>query len=266
MRICASTGEVWTPSAWHWTFDNVCKRRVPILNYSGGTEIGGGILSGTLLHPIKPGAFARRLPGMAAAVVDEAGQSVPTGIVGELVLRGPSIGLTRGLWRDEQRYLQSYWDAIPGMWRHGDWAMVDEDGHWWIQGRSDDTLKIAGKRTGPSEVEALLAATGLVVDCAAVGLPDPVKGEALCCVVTPRGEPPSDIRARLGRAVVQGLGPPFRPRAVLVVDDLPKTRNMKVMRRVIRSVLLGDDPGDLSSLLNPDAVAALRDHVDTARP
>lgn len=260
--------------AWFWgvvvsrlTFSRPpCKRRVPILNYSGGTEVGGGILSGTVLHPIKPGAFARSLPGMGAAVVDEAGQPVPAGTVGELMLRSSSIGLTSGLWRDEKHYLSSYWEAMPGLWQHGDSAMIDADGDWWIQGRSDDTLKIAGKRTGPSEVEALLAATGLVVDCAAVGLPDTVKGQALCCVVTALGAPHADIEARLDRAMVQDMGPSFRPPAVLVVDDLPKTRNMRAMRRVIRSVLLGEDPGDLSSLLNPEAVAALRDHVVAARP
>lgn len=261
LRICISTGEVWTPAAWHWTFEHVCRGRVPILNYSGGTEVGGGILSGTVLHPIKPCAFARAIPGMAAAVVDEAGQPVPPGTVGELVLTGPSIGLTRGLWRDERRYLQSYWEDLPGLWRHGDRAMVDADGQWTIHGRSDDTLKIAGKRTGPSEIEGLLAGTGLVVDCAAVGLPDPVKGQALCCVVTPLGKPPEDLRERLEKAVVQGLGTPFRPRTIIVVDELPKTRNMKVMRRVIRAVLSGDDPGDLSSLLNPEAVASLRERV-----
>lgn len=260
LRICASTGEVWTPEAWHWTFENVCKRRVPLLNYSGGTEVGGGILSGTILHPIKPCSFARPIPGMGAAVVDEAGQPVPDGVVGELVLTGPSIGLTRSLWGDDQRYLESYWEAIPGMWRHGDWAVIDADGHWTILGRSDDTLKIAGKRTGPSEIEALLAGTGLVAESAVVGLPDPVKGQSVCCVVSlmPSVTMDAELRARLVAAVVDGLGNPFRPRMIIDVADLPKTRNMKVMRRVVRAVLLGAPAGDLSSLVNPEAVAELQ--------
>jgi acetyl-CoA synthetase len=260
LRICASTGEVWTPEAWHWTFENVCKRRVPLLNYSGGTEAGGGILSGTILHPIKPCAFARAIPGMGAAVVDDAGQPVPCGVVGELALTTPSIGLTRSLWHDDRRYLESYWETLPGLWCHGDWATVDADGHWTILGRSDDTLKIAGKRTGPSEIEALLAATGLVVESAVVGLPDAVKGQAVCCVVTlmPSVTMDATVRASLISAVVDGLGNPFRPRAVIAVDELPKTRNMKVMRRVVRAAVLGGEVGDLSSLVNPETVAQLR--------
>lgn len=266
LRICASTGEVWTPEAWEWTFDKVCKRRVPILNYAGGTEIGGAILSGTVLHPIKPCSFARPVPGMGAAVVDAEGRRVPPGVVGELVLTGPSIGLTRSLWHDDKRYLESYWEALPGLWRHGDWAVVDEDGHWMILGRSDDTLKIAGKRTGPSEIEALLAATGLVAESAAVGLADPVKGEAVCCVVTlmPGVTMDETVRERLIASVVEGLGTPFRPRAVIALEDLPKTRNMKVMRRVVRAAFLGSDSGDLSSLVNPESVADLRAQIAAA--
>ncbi|MBN8902436.1 MAG: AMP-dependent synthetase [Rhodospirillales bacterium 69-11] len=266
LRICASTGEVWTPEAWEWTFDKVCGRRVPILNYSGGTEVGGGILSGTVLHPIKPCGFARPVPGMGAAVVDSAGHPVPPGTVGELVLTKPSIGLTRGLWHDDARYLESYWEALPGLWRHGDWAVVDADGHWAILGRSDDTLKVAGKRTGPSEIEALLAATGLVAESAVIGLPDPVKGEAVCCVVIPMPGITLDaaVRERLVAAVVAGLGIPFRPRVVIAVDDLPRTRNMKVMRRVVRTAFLGAPPGDLSSLVNPESVAELHGKIAAA--
>jgi acetyl-CoA synthetase len=266
LRICASTGEVWTPEAWHWTFDHVCQRRVPLLNYSGGTEVGGGILCGTVMHPIKPCALSRAIPGMGAAVVDDHGHEVGPGVVGELVLRKPSIGLTRSLWNDDERYLESYWNALPGLWRHGDWAMVDADGYWYVLGRSDDTLKIAGKRTGPSEIEALLAATGHVLESAVVGLPDAVKGQAVCCVVKlmPRVMLTESVRAELSQAVVDGLGPPFRPKLFIAVDDLPKTRNMKVMRRVVRAACLGEDAGDLSSLVNPEAVAALRQRLALA--
>jgi acetyl-CoA synthetase len=266
LRICTSTGEVWTPEAWHWTFDKVCRRQVPILNYSGGTEVGGGILCGTVLHPIKPCTLSRALPGMGAAVVDDQGRDVPRGVVGELVLRSPSIGLTRSLWHDDARYLDSYWSAMPGLWRHGDWAVIDADGYWSILGRSDDTLKIAGKRTGPSEIEALLAATGHVVESAVVGLPDAVKGQAVCCVVTlmPGTTLTDSVRAALSRAVVDGLGTPFRPKFIVAVAELPKTRNMKIMRRVVRAACLGEDAGDLSSLVNPESVAALRLELEQA--
>jgi acetyl-CoA synthetase len=265
LRICVSTGEVWTPDAWQWTFEQVCKTRVPLLNYSGGTEVGGGILCGTVMHPIKPCSFSRAIPGMNALVVDEQGKKVARGVEGELVLAGASPGLTNGLWQDEANYLKSYWTDIPGMWRHGDWATVDADGYWTISGRSDDTLKIAGKRTGPSEIEALLASTGLVVESAVIGLPDPVKGQCVVCVVTlmPGYMLDEQVISQLTAAVVSGLGNPFRPKTIVAVDELPKTRSMKIMRRVVRAACLGQEPGDLSSLVNPESVNLLREKFDT---
>ena len=256
LRIIASTGEPWNPDSWRWCFDNVGGGRVPLINYSGGTEIGGGILCGTVLHPLKPCAFTGPIPGMGADVVDAAGRSVPRGEVGELVLRRPSIGLSRGLWRDDTRYLKSYWQKIPGLWVQGDFASIDQDGFWYLHGRSDDTIMIAGKRVGPAEVESLLLATGRVREAAAIGVPDPVKGEAVVCVCVPDGQMVAD---ELADAVVRGLGAPFRPREILFARDLPKTRNMKIMRRVVRAIYTGQDPGDLSSLVNPEAVTSLRD-------
>ncbi|MBC7132410.1 MAG: AMP-binding protein [Roseovarius sp.] len=262
LRIVASTGEPWTPDAWNWTFEKICRRRVPILNYSGGTEIGGGILSGNVLAPMKPCAFSGPIPGMGAAVVDAGGRPVPTGETGELVLRCASIGLTRGLWKDkdDERYLESYWRTIPGLWHQGDRARIDADGAWFVIGRSDDTLKIAGKRTGPSEIEALLTGTGKVAEAAAIGLPDAVKGQAVGCLVTlVRGQDWHPALAQeLENAVVAGLGVPFRPRFIMPVSDLPRTRNMKIMRRVVRAACLGEDGGDLSSLVNPEVVEEIR--------
>ncbi len=263
LRVTASTGEPWTPEAWNWFRDKVCRNRAPILNYSGGTEIGGGIVAGTVLHPdLKPCAFAGPIPGMGARVVDADGRPLPRGAVGELALAVPSIGLTRGLWRDPARYIESYWSKIPGMWVHGDFASIDEDGNWFIHGRSDDTIKIAGKRTGPAEIEAFLLATGKVAEAAAIGVPDPVKGSAVVCVcVLARGvaETPALVE-ELRRAVADGLGSSFRPKQIAFVSDLPKTRSMKIMRRVVRSVWVGEETGDLSGLVNPEAVAQLRAH------
>jgi acetyl-CoA synthetase len=257
LRLAVSTGEAWTPDAWTWMFEKVCQKRIPILNYSGGTEIGGAIVSGTLLHPMKPCAFGGPVPAMGADVVDELGRSVGPGGSGELVLRLPSIGMTRGLWHDPERYIESYWDKIPGLWWHGDRAAIDEDGYWYILGRSDDTLKIAGKRTGPSEIEALAMATGLVAEVAAIGVPNAVKGETVVLVATPSRRVSMDDTERnrmLSDAVVSGLGIPFKPTAVLLVPDLPKTRNMKIMRRVVRAAYLGQSAGDLSSLVNPESI------------
>jgi acetyl-CoA synthetase len=258
LRVIVSTGEPWTPESWQWTFERVGRRRVPLLNFSGGTEM-GGILTGTVIHPLKPCAFAGPVPGTGADVVDAQGRSVGPGVTGELVMRAPTIGLTRGLWRDRERYLESYWSRIPDLWVHGDFASRDADGMWYVHGRSDDTLKIAGKRTGPSEIEALLMATGLVQDAVAVGIPDPVKGTAVLCVCVPRPDTDRDAAARaLSAAVVTGLGGAFKPAAVVFVADLPRTRNMKVMRRVVRAAWLDEDPGDLSTLVNPETVPTLR--------
>jgi acetyl-CoA synthetase len=258
LRVIVSTGEPWTPEAWMWTFERVGKKRVPLLNYSGGTEV-GGILTGTVIHPLKPCAFAGAVPGTGADVVDAEGASVDAGATGELVMRSPSIGLTRGLWQDRQRYLDSYWSRLPDLWVHGDFASRDADGMWYVHGRSDDTLKIAGKRTGPSEIEALLMATGLLLDAAAIGVPDAIKGAAVVCVCVPRpGIAEAAAAATLKAAVVAGLGGAFKPAEVLFVSDLPRTRNMKVMRRVVRASWLGEETGDLSTLVNPEAVQAIR--------
>lgn len=258
LRVIVSTGEPWTPEAWQWTFEQVGRRKVPLLNYCGGTEV-GGILTGTVIHPLKPCAFAGPVPGTGADVVNAEGATVAPGVTGELVMRSPSIGLTRGLWHDRERYLDSYWSRLPHLWVHGDFVSRDTDGMWYVHGRSDDTLKIAGKRTGPSEIEALLMGTGLLLDAAAIGVPDPVKGTAVVCVCVPRPCTDTDTAGRtLSAAVVAGLGGAFKPARVVFVADLPRTRTMKVMRRVVRSIWLGDDPGDLSTLLNPASVDAIR--------
>jgi acetyl-CoA synthetase len=257
LRIMASTGEPWNPDSWLWLFEHVGKSRLPIINYSGGTEIGGGIITGTVLHALKPGSFAGSVPGMAAAVVDEQGRDVPPGQVGELVMRAPSIGLTRGVWNDPQRYLDAYWNRIPGLWVHGDFASIDADGFWYVHGRSDDTIKVAGKRIGPAEIESILLATGLVAEAAAIGVHDRIKGQALVCVCVAKQRDEA-LADRLTQAVVQEFGTPFRPREIVFVGDLPKTRNMKVMRRVVRAILCDQPPGELSSLVNPESIDDLR--------
>jgi acetyl-CoA synthetase len=259
LRAIASTGSPWDPDAWRWLFEHALDSRKPILNYSGGTEISGGIVCGNFLTPIKPCGFSGPVPGMAADVVNEAGESV-RGEVGELVIRGPWIGMTRGFWRDPDRYLETYWSRFENTWVHGDFAAIDADGIWYILGRSDDTIKIAGKRLGPSEVESVLNAHPNILDSAAIGVPDETKGEALAvyCVLRPGIEPSDPLRATLKALVTAQLGKPMAPRDLLFVTALPKTRNAKVMRRVIRSVCLGLPPGDLSSLEDHSTLEAIR--------
>ena len=255
LRILGSTGEPWNPESWRWLFDTVGRGRVPIINYSGGTEVSGGLVSGNVLTPMKPCSFAGPPPGIAADVVDDQGRPVRNQ-VGELVVRAPWIGMTRGFWRDPERYEQTYWSRFPNVWVHGDWAAIDEDGLWYIVGRSDDTIKIAGKRLGPAEVESVLVEHPAVIEAAAIGVPDATKGQALVCFCVLR--PEQTVRPGLAEelmAMVAGrLGKPLRPAAIEFVRDLPKTRNAKVMRRVIRSAYLHEDPGDLSSLENPQAL------------
>ncbi len=259
LRIVASTGEPWDAESWRWVYDHVLRRRGPLLNYSGGTEM-GGIVATNILFPVKPASFHGPVPGTGADIVDDSGASVPPGVVGELVMRAPCIGTTRGLWRDPARYLESYWSRIPGLWVHGDWASRDADGYWFIHGRSDDTIKVAGKRTGPAEIEALLLASGLVSDAAVVAVPDAVKGTVIACASVPAPGIAADaaLAARLSQAVVDGLGQAFRPARQIFVTELPKTRNMKTMRRAIRAALTGEEAGDLSALLNPEALEDLR--------
>lgn len=257
VRVMISTGEPWTPESWDWTFRIIGKSKVPLLNFSGGTEM-GGLLTGTVIHPLKPCAFAGPVPGTGTDVVDNQGRSVPPQTTGELVMRTPTIGGTRSLWHDDERYLNNYWQRIPNLWVHGDFASRDADGMWYVHGRSDDTLKIAGKRTGPAEIEALLMATGRLIDAAAIGVADPIKGTAVVCVVIAKtGQETPEAADALSNAVVKGLGAPFRPAQIAFVNDLPRTRNMKVMRRLVRAAWLGEAPGDLSSLVNPEAVQAI---------
>jgi acetyl-CoA synthetase len=233
--------------------------RLPIINYSGGTEVSGGLVAGNVLTPLKPAAFAGPPPGIDADVVDEQGRPVRNQ-VGELVVRAPWIGMTRGFWRDAERYEQTYWSTFPGVWRHGDWAAIDADGLWYILGRSDDTIKIAGKRLGPAEVESVLSEHPAVVEAAAIGVPDDLKGQALVCFCVLRRDVAvtAALADELKALVAARLGKPLRPAAVEFVADVPKTRNAKVMRRVIRAAYLGDHLGDLSSLENPQAVDAIR--------
>ncbi|MEL7029382.1 MAG: AMP-binding protein, partial [Pseudomonadota bacterium] len=260
LRVVVSSGEPWTHSAWRWCFEQVCNETAPILNWSGGTEISGGILTGTVIEPVKPLAFSTAVPGMGVDVYNGEGSSAAPGEIGELVLTNPSMGLTRGLWDDDQRFLDAYWTDFPDVWKHGDLASRDQDGFFHLHGRSDDVLKIGGKRTGPSEVEDLLVATQLVSDAAVVGLSDDRAGQAIACVCVRAddGAPDEDVSQRLSAAIVDGLGRPYRPKLIGFVDELPKTRSGKVIRRLVSAVLAGRPAGDVSSLANPRSLDAIK--------
>ncbi len=259
IRVIGATGEPWNSVPWHWCFEVVGGGKRPIINYSGGTEISGGIVGCTTITPIKPCSFAGPVPGIAADVVNEQGNPV-RGQVGELVIRQPWPGMTRGFWHDSARYEDAYWSRIPGIWVHGDWAAVDSDGFWYILGRSDDTIKVAGKRLGPAEVESAAVAHPAVTEAAAIGVPHEIKGEAITVfvVLQPGVEQTEQLREEIRAAVTKALGPAMKPESVLFVTQLPKTRNGKVLRRLIRARHLGKtDLGDTSSLESPDALEAI---------
>jgi acetyl-CoA synthetase len=270
LRIFASTGEPWNPAPWWWLFEKVGNSKLPIINYSGGTEIAGGILMGNPLLPQKPCSFPAPCPGMDVDILNENGEPVKAGEVGELVIKQPWIGMARGFWQERERYLETYWSRFENIWVHGDWAMRDADGHWFILGRSDDTLKVAGKRVGPAEVESLLVAHPLVTEAAVIGVPDEAKGTAMVAfvVTSDKGEGTSEkesydsplitrhssLQQELKALVAKDMGKPLTPSKIHFVSALPKTRNAKVMRRVIRAAYLGEDAGDLSALENPNAI------------
>ncbi len=259
LRFFASTGEPWNPGPWMWLFEKVGGGKRPIINYSGGTEISGGIVMGNPILPLKACAFSGPCPGIAADVFDEDGNSV-TDEVGELVIKAPWIGMTRGFWKDPQRYIETYWSRWPDVWVHGDFAARDSDGLWYILGRSDDTIKVAGKRLGPAEAESVVVAHPAIMEAAAIGAPHEIKGSALVlfCVPAPGHRAGDELRAELRRMVVEAMGKALAPKEILFVSDLPKTRNAKVMRRMVRAAYLGQDPGDTSSLVNPEAVDEIK--------
>jgi acetyl-CoA synthetase len=258
MRVFGSTGEPWNPDPWWWLFREVGEERIPIINIAGGTEIGACILSANIIQGIKPTALGMPALGMDADVYDDDGQPL-RGEVGELVIRGSWPGMTRGFWGEPERYLATYWSRFDDTWVHGDWASVDEAGFWYLHGRSDDTLNIAGKRIGPAEVESVAVALDEVMMAAAIGVPDEVKGEAIALFLVPGpGVVPDDeLTGRVTTHFDVSLGKAFRPRNVEWVKDLPRTRSQKIMRRVVKAVALGQDPGDLTSLENPESLAGL---------
>jgi acetyl-CoA synthetase len=259
LRMLGSTGEPWDPESYLWYFERVGRKRCPVINISGGTDIVGCFLAPLPILPLRAATLQSAGLGMAVDVFDEDGQSV-RGQVGYLVCKQPAPSMTRSLWKNDAKYLETYWSKFPGVWNHGDWALQDESGYWFLFGRADDTLKIAGRRVGPGEIEAALIEHEAVSEAAAVGVPDQLKGtEVVCFVVLHRGARESEeLRRELVQCVVEALGKVDKPKAIYFVDDLPKTRSAKILRRLIQRRFLGEsDLGDLSSVGNPDALEAI---------
>ncbi|HUK97356.1 MAG TPA: AMP-binding protein [Gaiellaceae bacterium] len=260
LRTFVTTGEPWNPEPYRWLFEEIGGSRVPVINCSGGTEVGACFLSPTVTGPIKACSLGGPALGMAMDIVDDRGASlVGTGEVGELVCRRPFPGMTRGFWRDPDKYLDTYWARMPGVWVHGDWASADADGFWFLHGRSDDTLNIAGKRIGPAELESAAIDHPAVREAAAIGVPHDVKGETswIFCCLLPGTAPSPELEREISGTVAARLGKAFAPGRIIFVESLPRTRSAKIVRRAVRATALGADPGDLSSLENPESLEAI---------
>jgi acetyl-CoA synthetase len=265
LKAICTTGEPWNRDPYHWLFEKVGGGNTPIVNCSGGTEVGACFLTTCVTEPIKPVALGFPALGQDMDVFGADGASL-RGEVGELVCKRPWPGMTRGVWRDNERYLEAYWRRFPGVWTHGDWASIDEDGYWFLHGRSDDTLNIAGKRIGPAELESAAVAHGAVAEAAAIGIPHDVKGEVawIFCVLKPGNEATPDCALEISNAVTDELGKAFRPERIVFVPALPKTRSAKVVRRAVRARVLGRELGDLSSVENPEALDEIAEAVGRA--
>ncbi len=263
LRILGSTGEPWDPESWRWFYENVGNGECPIINISGGTEICGCFLMPMPTQPLKPCTLGGPGLGMDIDIVDETGDSIEAEHErGFLVARDSCPSMTNSLWSGDDRYLDEYWATFEDLWDHGDWAQKDEDGFWFLHGRADDTLNVAGRKVGPAEVEGALMDHDGVNQAAAIGAPDETTGTAVVTyVVLETGYDASDeLREELREQVGEELGKPFRPREVLFVDEFPKTQSGKIVRRAIQAAYTDEEFGDLSSIENPEAI----DRLDAA--
>jgi len=266
LRSFGSTGEPWNPEPYLWLFKELGNEQLPIINISGGTEVGACFLTAYPVEPLKVCTLGGPCLGVDIDVFDPEGNSV-RGKLGELVCKAPWPGMTRGIFNNTQRYLDSYWSMYPNIWRHGDWALVDHDGSWFLHGRSDEAVNVAGKRIGPSEVESVLVGDPAVIEAAMVGVPDDLKGECIWCFWVPVDPTDTtDLTERLNQRVIDALGRPFAPARIIRVPALPKTRSAKILRRAVRALAMDVDPGDLSSAENPESLVVIKQIIKNLKP
>lgn len=266
LRLLGSTGEPWDDKSYSWFFERVGGRRCPIINISGGTEIVGCFLFPLPIQPLKSCTLGSAAPGIATEVVDEDGRPV-RGKQGYLVCTKPVPSMTRGIWKDPKRYLETYWSRWKGWWYHGDWASVDEDGCWFLHGRADESMNVAGRKVGPGEVEEALMQHPAVAEAAVIGIPDEIKGEGLVAFFVPKsaGAMSPSIIAELSDHIVKTMGPMFRPNVIRAVPELPKTQSGKIVRGLIRRKFLQQPLGDMSTVANPASLDTFDAQCETGR-
>ncbi len=262
LRVLMAAGEVLDPEHFLWFQRAFGDGRLPLVNYSGGTEVSGGLVANVLHRPISASRFNSAVPGVELAVFDEAGRAIRDQ-PGELVVLRPCVGMADGFWSAPEQFVETYWERFPGVWAHGDLVESDEAGSFRILGRADDTLKIAGKRAGPAEIEGVALEHGAIFEAAAIGVPDPIRGQALVLLAVPAPRPDAEagdgLAEELKQLIGDKLGRPFVPHRVHLVAELPRTRTGKVMRRLARNAYLAAEPlGDTSALENPSALAVVR--------
>ena len=265
LRLLGTVGEPINPKVWRWYFNIIGKSKCPIIDTWWQTETGGMILSplpGLETIPLKPGSATKPIPGLDVAVVDEEGNELPTDTKGYLVIRKPWPGMLLTLWKDDKKYKDVYWSKFENNYYPGDYAIKDSDGYFWLLGRADDILKVAGHRIGTAELESNLVSHDNIAESAVCGIPDEIKGEVIIAfVVLKQNTKKSEdiLRAELTQTIRNGIGPIATPQQIYFVTKLPKTRSGKIMRRVLKAIASNEKVGDVSTLEDGAAVKDVQD-------
>jgi len=245
-----TTGEPLDEDSWWWLFENVGNKKIPIMNLSGGTEIGGAMLSVFPGMKLKPSTVGIPVPGMDLDIVNDNGESVREQN-GYLVIKSPWPGMTRGLLNDDQRYIETYWSKFENIWFHGDYVLKDEDNLWYMQGRTDDVINVSGHRMSTAEIEHTVISHKKISDAASIAIPDDITGEAIVVFFVAENKDDKNLEDEVMEHISKKIGKIAKPRFIIQLTDLPKTRTGKIMRRLLKSKILGKSLGDLSSLENP---------------
>lgn len=263
LKTLGTVGEAINPEVWKWYYKHIGNERCPIVDTWWQTETGGIMISpapGLGLVPLKPGSATFPLPGIDAEVVDDSGNPVAAGIKGYLVIRKPWPGMLMEVYKDPVRYKETYWSRFKGMYYTADYAMKDDEGYFWLLGRADEILKVAGHRIGTVEIESAVVATPFVAEAAVVGVPDPVKGESIVVfVILKEGYKPGDsLKKGITDTIRKLIGPVATPREIYFVAKLPKTRSGKIMRRILKAIVQDVPIGDVTTLEDEASVEEVK--------
>ena len=251
LRNIPTTGEPLDEDSWWRLFEKVGNKKIPIMNLSGGTEIGGAMLSVFPGMKLKPSTVGIPVPGMDLDIVDDDGNSV-RGKNGYLVIKSPWPAMTRGLLNGDDRYIETYWSRFEKIWFHGDYVFADEDNLWYMRGRSDDVINVSGHRMSTAEIEHAVISHKKISDAASISIPDELTGEAIVVCFVSNDKNDIDLESEIMEHISKKIGKIAKPKILFQLSDLPKTRTGKIMRRLLKAKLTGNPLGDLSSLENPD--------------